>query len=370
MNLRSFALERYFAKYEFTAQFLLSSSDCDGLSMADLLARADPSLREAWADLTLGYTESPGLPQLRQEVARLYAGIRPEEILIMAPEEGIFVAMNCLLAAGDHVVCTAPGYQSLYEIAQGLGCDVSRWTPREDEGWKFRVEDVKALIRPTTRLLVVNFPHNPTGALPARKDFEAVVNLAKSRGLHFFSDEMYRFLEFNAAARLPSACELYEKGITLFGMSKTFGMAGVRIGWLATHDLALRDKMAAFKDYTTICNSAPSEWLALIALRRREEIIETHRRRIQRNLKVLDAFFKQQPARFSWVPPKAGTVCFPRLLQDGAEKFCDTVVRQAGILILPSSVYDYGDAHIRIGLGRENFPVALQKFEAFLEEIP
>ncbi|MFN8465171.1 MAG: aminotransferase class I/II-fold pyridoxal phosphate-dependent enzyme [Caldilineaceae bacterium] len=360
MHLKPFALERYFAEYEFSARYLLSSSDCDGLRQADLLALADGEIRRAWEDLTLGYTESRGHPLLRAEIAGLYRGITPDDCLVVVPEEGIFLTLNAILSRGDHVICTFPGYQSLYEVAEGIGCEVTRWLPEEDRDWRFDPDFLAASIRPDTKLLIVNFPHNPTGYLPSREDYERIVTLARRHNLYLLSDEMYRFLEHSPAARLPSACEMYEKAVSLFGMSKTFGLAGARIGWLVTGDRDLLARMATLKDYTTICSSAPSEILSLIALRARDVIIAAHLARIQRNMALLDGFFARFSDRFSWVRPQAGTIAFPRLNGEANSlAFCRRIIRDTNIMLLPSTVYGYDNSHFRIGFGRENMGEAL-----------
>lgn len=178
---------------------------------------------------------------------------------------------------------------------------------------------------------------------------------------------MYRFLEYEPTNRLPSACEVYDKAISLFGMSKTFGMAGVRIGWGVTKDKALMAKMATFKDYTTICSSASSEILAIIALRVNEKIINNHLERIKRNLSLLDGFFNENSDLFEWVKPKAGTIAFPKLKSDtDTLEFCQKVVKEANIMVLPSTVYDFDNKHFRLGFGRENMPEALTKFSDYL----
>lgn len=369
MKIKPFELERYFAKYEFSVKYLLSSSDCDGLAVKDLLKLADPETKKMWEELKLGYTESLGLPSLRQEVAKLYKGINPDEVLIVAPEEGIFIAMNTLLNKGDHIICTYPGYQSLYEIAESLGCEVTKWQPEEENNWRFNPDFLESNIKPNTKLIIVNFPHNPTGSLVSREDYQRIVDIVKEHNTYLFSDEMYKFLELNSEDRLPSAVELYDKAITLFGMSKTFGMAGVRLGWVITKDQKLYSEMAAFKDYTTICSSAPSEILSLIALKAKDTIIKAHLKRINRNLELLDGFFKKYSNLFSWVRPKAGTICFPKLLFDKSSfNFCEDVVKEAGIMVLPSTVYGYDDKHFRIGFGRENMPEALQEFENYVQK--
>ena len=233
MKLGRFELERYFSRYEFSVRHLLSSSDCESLPMAELVDWADEECLELWRTLRLGYTESPGLPLLRREIAGMYEGVAPDDVLEVVPEEGIFLTMTALLEPGDHVIVTWPGYQSLYSLAQAMGCEVSFWRPDEAQGWRYDPADVRRALRPTTRLIVANFPHNPTGYLPPRADYEELLAVAAEAGVHLFSDEMYRWLEQDPAERLPSAAERYERAVTLCGLSKTFALPGLRVGWLA-----------------------------------------------------------------------------------------------------------------------------------------
>jgi len=369
MKIKPFKLERYFAQYEFSVKYLLSSSDCDGLVQSELLEMADNETRDIWNNLTLGYTESLGHPLLREEIAKLYKNVSASDCLVVVPEEGIFIALNTILKSGDHVICAFPGYQSLYEIAEGLGCEVTQWKPEEENGWRYNPDFLEKSIKPNTKLIIVNFPHNPTGYLPSQEDFQRIVEIAKARNLYLFSDEMYRFLEFDTADRLPSVCEVYDKAASLFGMSKTFGMAGARLGWVVTRDKELYKDMATFKDYTTICSSAPSEILSIIALRARNKIVEKHLARIKRNLTLLDYFFEEYKGKFEWVRPKAGTIGFPKIKGDANSlEFCQDVVKKANIMLLPSTVYDYDDKHFRLGFGRENMPEALEKFREYLSK--
>lgn len=369
MDLKPFKLEQYFARYEFSVKYLLSSSDCDGLLLSELLEMADSELRNLWNNLALGYTESLGHPLLREEVAKLYQGISADDCLVVVPEEGIYLALHSILHKGDHVICTYPGYQSLYEVAESLDCEVTKWEPEEENGWRFNPEFLDQNIRPNTKLLIVNFPHNPTGYLPSREDYQRIVYTARKNNIYLFSDEMYRFLEHDENDRLPSACEIYEKAISLFGMSKTFGMAGARIGWIVAKDKGCYTRMAAFKDYTTICSSATSEILSIIALRSKEKIIDKHLARIKRNLGLLDSFFEKHEDRFAWIKPKAGTIAFPKLKGDvNTLDYCQKVVKEANIMLLPSTVYDFDERHFRLGFGRENMPEALEKFGEYLSK--
>ena len=262
MPIAPFKLERYFAEYEFSTKILMSSSDCESLSMNELLEMASQESMDLWKGLKLGYTETQGHPGLRVEVSRLYEKISPENLMVAAPEEAIYIAMQTLLKPGDHVIVLSPAYQSLYEIANAIGCKVTHWTLQSaPNGWQADLKQLAEFITPQTRLLVLNIPNNPTGFLPTRQEFDAIIDLARNHNLYVFSDEMYRLLEYDPDIRLPSVCDIYERGISLSGLSKSMALPGLRIGWLATQETHLLDKWMAFKDYTTICNSAPSEIL-------------------------------------------------------------------------------------------------------------
>lgn len=369
MNIQPFELERFFARYEFSAQYLLSSSDCESQAMSELLALADEEMAAEWEGLRLGYTESRGHPQLLQAIAEMYPGLGHENVLVAAPEETIYLFMRALLQSGDHVVCTFPGYQSLYAVAEAIGCTVDLWQPHEARGWYFDPQDLRDLLRPNTSLVVVNFPHNPTGYLPNQGDFEAVIDMARQNGAYLLSDEMYRFLELSEVDRLPTAVEQYERAFSLSGLSKAYGLPGLRIGWLAGWDTHLLERVGELKDYTTICSSAPSEILAIIALRARAALLGPQISRLQRNLAVLDRFFDDYSEFFEWQRPLAGSVSFPRMTTvEDTYEFCEELAAEAGILLVPSQVFQYGDRHVRVGFGRENLPEVVARFCDYLDE--
>ena len=369
MQISPFHLERYFAKYEFSAHYLLSSSDCEALSMHELLGMADPQMRDLWDQLKLGYTESWGHPLLREEIANIYERIDPASVLTIVPEEGIYLVMRALLQTGDHLICTFPGYQSLYEIARSIGSEVSNWEPDEKQGWKFSISDLENALRPNTRLVVMNFPHNPTGYVPSEEEFTSMVDLASRQGAFILSDEMYRFLEVKPGTTLPAACDLYENAISLFGLSKSFGLPGLRVGWLACQNGELMEQVSQLKDYTTICGSAPSELLAIIALRNMQQIISQQTKRVHKNVAVLDAFASRHQEKICLNLPMGGSICFPRMLGiDDTYGFCEQLVEKTGIMMAPSRVFQFGDHHLRVGVGRENFPHVLGLFEQYLEQ--
>lgn len=366
MNLPPFKLERYFAKYEFSTEYLLCSSDCEAMSITDLLALEDGAaekLQHVW----LGYTESQGSPALRKEISKVYETIQPEEILVhTGAEEAIFLFMHAVLKLGNHVIVHSPCYQSLTEIAKGIGCDISPWLAREENNWALDLDELKQLVRPNTKVIVVNSPHNPTGYLMSRADFESVNRFAQENNLLLFFDEVYRESEYDPSMRLPSACDIGGHAVSLGVTSKTYGLAGLRIGWVATKNKKIYDAMASLKDYTTICNSAPSEFLAEVAMRNRHKLIERNLGIIKSNLEVMDEFILHHSSLFNWVRPQAGSMGFPKLLRGDIEDFCDKVVRSAGVLLLPGTMYDDRGNHFRVGLGRKNLPQAVERLETYL----
>lgn len=367
MKIKPFKLERYFAKHEFSAPYLLSSSDCEPVMLSELLALADGDCLALWNNLRLAYTESQGHPLLREEISKMYAGISKEDLLVLVPEEGIFAAMNVLLESGDHIVCTFPGYQSLYQVAESNNCRVSKWLPGKN--LEFNVEDLFALLTDRTKLIVINFPHNPTGGMISRSDLEKIIETARKRNITVFSDEMYRLLEYDEKDRLPSVCELYENGVSLSGLSKTFGLPGLRIGWLATRNKAIQGELAAFKDYTTICSSAPSEVLGIMALRNKEKLRDNSLGIIRGNLALIEAFAARQSGWLDWKTPKAGSIAFPGIrIKESAADFCEQLVREKGIMLLPSEVYDYSRKCVRFGFGRKSLPEILPMFEAYITQ--
>ncbi|MBY9008290.1 MAG: aminotransferase class I/II-fold pyridoxal phosphate-dependent enzyme [Candidatus Lokiarchaeota archaeon] len=369
MRIKDFKLEEYFAKYEFNVKYSLCSSDCESFSVDELLTLEKDSLKNL-KELRLGYTESLGNPLLREEISKLYNNINPEEVIVFSgAEEAIFIIMNVLLNKDDHIIVQYPAYQSLYEIANSIGCKVNKWLMNDENEWELDLRFLESNINKSTKCIVVNFPHNPTGHLISKENYEKIIKIAKENDIYVLSDEVYKFLEYNKADRLPSACDLYEKGISIGVMSKAFGLAGLRIGWIATKNNTLFKKIASFKNYTTICNSALSEFFSILALHNRDKIINRNLGIINKNLNLLDNFFKKYKNIFCWVKPIASSIAFPRLIIDtNVEAFCFDLIKEKGVLLMPSTNYDYGDHHFRIGFGRKNMPEALRKLEEYLEE--
>ncbi len=367
MSLRPFALERYFARHEFSARYLLGSSDPESMSVRELLA-LEPGSEAGLGDLRLGYTESLGHPDLRRDIAATYTQTDPDSIMVFSgAEEPIYTFMNAALEAGDHIVVHFPSYQSHHAVAQARGIDVSLWKGDPAAGWAPEPSELEDLIRPETVAILVCTPHNPTGWLADARAWARIVDIARAHDLWLFSDEVYRGLEHEPSTRLPQACDLYEKGISLNCLSKSCGLAGLRIGWIATRDRELFAKLAAYKDYLSICNSAPSEYLAGIAVRHMETLFGRSRERVVRNLDLLEAFFARRSDIFRWMRPGAGSTTFPEYTAGDSFELCERLVAETGIMLVPGRFFDIEGGFIRFGYGRENLPEVLPLLEEWLE---
>jgi aspartate/methionine/tyrosine aminotransferase len=369
MEIPQFALERYFGEYEFSAPYMLSGADCETWTPGEIFALEEGSL-DAFCAMRLSYTESQGEPALRTEISAFTDDIGPDQCVVFAgAEEAIFITMHTLLSPGDHAVVLFPAYQSLHEVARYIGAEVSYWQMHEEDGWRPSMDELRALIRPETRCIVVNTPHNPTGFHFSAAEMAELIAIADEHDVWLISDEVYRFGEYDQAALLPAVASQYAKGISIGVMSKSFGLAGLRLGWIATQDAELVRRIISWKDYTTICTSAPAEFLSTIALRHTDTIIARNQKILNENLTLLMDFFARHADLFSCQEPLAGPVCFPRYLGDeGAAAFCDTVVRETGVLLLPSTAFCAGDEHIRFGFGRRDMVPALAVLEEYLAQ--
>ncbi len=372
--LPDFRLEAYFSRWEFAARHNLTASDAQTMSLAGLLDLADDDGRARWESLHLGYTETYGLPALRAAIAVTYDTLAAEDVLCFAgAEEAIYLAMQVLLGPGDHAVVVTPNYQAAETVPLSI-CDVTGVALRPEDGWALDLDAVERALRPATRVVSVNFPNNPTGAVPDEGTWRELVRLCDGRGIRLFSDEVYRGLELGPRRPLPQAADLSPAAMSLGVLSKAYGLPGLRIGWIACRDRDLLGRLEHAKHYTTICSSAPSEVLGLIAVRARDHILGRNRRIVAENIPVFDAFFARFPGLFEWSPPQGGCVCYPRYLgADGIEAMCTGLVEQEGVLLLPASIYRSALTptpadRFRIGVGRLGPQEALDRWAAWLEK--
>lgn len=370
--LPDFKLETFFSKWEFNAKYHMCASDMESMTLQDLLNLGTEQDKEDWNQLNFKYIETYGSPKLRSAVANSYSKLSSENILAFAgAEEGLYVAMHCILKKDDHAIIITPNYQSSETIPASI-CDVSGIGLEANNNWNLDVQKIKDAIRPNTRLISINFPHNPTGKVISKQTLNDLIDIARQRGIYLFSDEVYRLMERNNNIRLPQVADLYEKGLSLNVMSKSYGLPGLRIGWIASQDLNLLHQMEKMKHYLSICNSSPSEFLAVIALQASADILSRNHKIIDDNLKLLNPFFAQSRDLFEWNEPDGGCIGYPKYLgSEGVMAFCERLIKEHGIMLLPGSIYDSANGpspsnHFRIGYGRKAMKEGLRKFQEVL----
>ncbi|MEL7012428.1 MAG: pyridoxal phosphate-dependent aminotransferase [Pseudomonadota bacterium] len=371
-TLPDFRLETHFAKWEFSARYHMTASDAESMSLPELLAYAMPEDREAFETMWLGYTETFGAPDLREAIAATYAAQSADNILCFAgASEGIFAANTVLLEKDSHAIVVTPNYQSHESLPLAI-CEATGVPLDPNDNWSLDIDRVADAIRPNTKLLTINFPHNPTGTILPKDRYDALIELCRKRGIWILHDEIFNGLGPSDAQHLPFIADVYERGLSLGVMSKSYGLPGLRIGWIACQDKEVLSQMERLKHYLSICNSGPSERLSIIALKAREKILARNNALIDENLPKWDAFFSRFPELFDWSRPDGSCMAFPRYLgPDGVEAFCTSLVEQSGVLLLPSTIYssELGETPIdrfRLGFGRKGLEEGLAAMEAHL----
>ncbi len=370
--VRELELATYLSRLHGRTEHHLSASECETMALADLLALADAEDRERWAKLRLGYTDPLGAPWLRVAAASSYDSITEHDLVCFAgAQEALYAALHALLAPGDHAIIVLPSYQSMETLSLGI-CDVSGVALDPATGWSLDVGAISAAIRPSTRVIAISFPNNPTGKQLEHERFMSLVALCRRHGIWLLSDEVYRLTERDPLRRLPYAADAYERGISLGALSKAYGLPGLRLGWVACRDRGLMDRVATIRQYLSTCNAGPTEVLACIALKAAPRILARNRDIAEANLAGLMSFLARHDALFDCHTPEGGVVCYPRYKGlDGVERFTERMAETAGVLLLPASVFrsellELPSDRFRIGLGSLSFAAGLVAFERAL----
>ncbi len=371
-TLPDFRLETHFAKWEFKARYHMTASDAESMSLDTLLEMATPEDRDAFETMWLGYTETFGAPELRDEIAGTYVGQNSENILCFAgASEGIFAANTVLLDRDSHAIVVTPNYQS-HETLPIAICEATGVPLDPEDGWSLDIDRIAAAIRPNTRLVTINFPHNPTGTILPLDRYEALIGLCRKHGIYILHDEIFNGLGPSDAMHLPFIADVYERGLSLGVMSKSYGLPGLRIGWIASQDKDVLSRMERLKHYLSICNSGPSEQLARIALKNRDQILARNCAIVDENLPKWEAFFARFPNLFEWQRPDGSCMAFPGYRgAEGVEAFARSLVEEAGVLLLPSTIYssELGPTptdRFRLGFGRSGLDDGLAAMEAHI----
>ncbi len=288
MRLPRFQLVDWFSAAEGRFDLSLSHSDCEPLSVSDLL---DEHELAGFADFRLGYGPFAGLNELRHVVARQYDTIKPDDVLVFGgASEAIYTFMRAMLNPGDEVVVQSPLFNSLHAIARSIGCRMTQWRPTHEMTCSFDVSALADLCNERTKLIVFNFPHNPSGQMISEDDLRMIVETARRIDAFVFSDEQFRLLEMPSTSALPAACDVYEKAVSVAGVSKTHGLGGLRIGWLATRCREVIEVAQQYRFYTTEMTNTPCQYLARRALERGGDILKRNRSRIAANVERLRSF--------------------------------------------------------------------------------
>lgn len=369
--LPPFKLEEYLDKREFTAQYMLCGSDVQTRSIKDILDFEENAL-EQYMSLELHYPVPQGNIALREEISQIYSMCNKEQILCFAgAEEGIYASMRALLEKNDHVITLVPCYESLKLLPEQF-CKVTT-IPVEldnDGDWSVDLGKIKSACQPNTKMIVVNFPHNPTGFIPSIQFQEELISIARHSNAYIFCDEVNRFLEHKPEFRLPNIADVYEKGISLNVMSKSWGLSGLRVGWIACQDLSVIKKLRDYKHYLSICNSAPSEFLSLLALKHKDKIFKENVNLLQGNKKILKEYLLFRSDIFQWIEPKGTCVCYPKYHGSiPIDVLADQLFERYGLVILPHHVMSDPNIHFRISYGRENFLEAFALFKNHIEKV-
>jgi len=355
MKIEPFDLERWMTTYEVDARYDLAESGIAPPTLRELLA-LDPNGQtlDRLLDLPLGYSEARGTAALREALAALYDDTTPENVLVTTGAiEANFLLCNALLQPGDTAIAVYPAYQQLYALPAAVGATVKRWTLREEEGWRFDLDTLERLVDHRTRLIVVNTPHNPTGATMNPAEMRRLHALCEERGIWLLSDEAYRWLIFSGEEPAPPARSLAgpgRRGISVGTLSKPLGLPGLRLGWLAAPEEIVR-RCWALRDYVSLSPAKLSDALALLALTHRERLLDRTRAIATENFTTLHDFMEDHADVLSWAPPRGGLLALPRYAFDiPSYEFANRLAEERGVMLAPGAAFGQ-ERHFRIGFG-------------------
>ncbi len=366
MNLPSFPLVKWFAAAEGRFDISLSHSDCQPISVSDVL---DGEGLAELANFDLGYGTFAGLDELRRVIADQYSTLDQDDILVFSgASEAIYTFMRTNLSAGDEVIVQSPIFNSLRGTAEGIGCKIVEWRPNEELACDFDPSQLARLCSDNTKLIVFNFPHNPSGQTISETQLQSIVETARKHDAMVFSDEQFRLLELPSTPRISAACDLYEKAVSVTSVSKTYGMGGLRIGWLATRDRDVIGRAREYRYYTTEMTNTPCQLLATEAIRKGEQILSRNRSLIESNAEKLAAFCQHHSAFLRLQPPKAGTMALVEQHSTlSSTEFCDRLLDQQRVFLVPGASMGLSDRLLRFGFGRSDFSDGLERLGRFLQ---
>jgi aspartate/methionine/tyrosine aminotransferase len=358
VKIAPFQLERWMTTYETTARWDIAESGIFPMStreVIDLLpAEERAGTLDRLLDVRLGYSEACGSAELRGLLAATYMSTSPDEVLVTTGAiEANFLLFNELLAAGDRVVIVDPAYQQLQSVASAIGCDVALWRLRTEDGFRFDLDELRRLATPGTRMIVINTPHNPTGAMLSEAELREIYTLAEELDAWVLSDEAYRWLDLPGNPPLaPPMRNLGPRAISVGTLSKPFGLPGLRMGWLVAPEDVVR-RCWGLRDYISLSPGKLNDALAVIAFRHRDQIIARTREIVAANLPVAKRWFAENADVVSWTPPRGGLLALMRYELDlPSLELANRLAENYGVMLAPGSAFDY-EGYLRIGIGND-----------------
>jgi aspartate/methionine/tyrosine aminotransferase len=376
VKIETFALERWMTTWETKVEYDIAESGIFPMTTRELLDFEPPAERDQLLsrllDLRLGYSEACGTNELRSIIAETYEDTDPNEILVTTGAiEANFLLFNALLEAGDHVVAVYPAYQQLYSVARAIGCDVSLWQLRPESQFKYDLDELRRLVTPKTRLIVINAPHNPTGAMLSTDQVREIYDLAESVDAIVLSDEAYRWLELPGGDPFASpARNRGPRGISVGTISKPFGLPGLRIGWIAAPADVIA-KCWGLRDYVSLSPGKLNDALATLAFKHRDRIVERTHAIVGANIPTAEAWFTEHADLVSWTPPRGGLLALVRYnLAIQSLELSNKLAEEQSVMLAPGSAFGY-EGYLRIGVGQHPpvFAEGLRRTAACLESL-
>jgi aspartate/methionine/tyrosine aminotransferase len=376
VRIEPFALERWMTRYEMDVQWDIAESGIYPMSTRELLAllpedeRVD--VQDRLLDTRLGYSEARGTEELRRLIAETYEKTSPDEILVTTGAiEANFLLFNALLSPGDRVVAVAPAYQQLSSVPRAVGCEVALWHLRHNGGYFYDLDDLRALATPGTRMIVINTPHNPTGAMLSAEQLREIYALAEELDAWVLSDEAYRWLDLPGSEPLaPPMRNLGPKGVSTGTFSKPFGLPGLRTGWMAAPEDVVQ-RCWGLRDYITLSPGKLNDALATIAFRHRDAIAARTRAIVSENLDFAEGWFARNADLVSWTPPRGGLLAMMKYeLEVPSLELANRLAEEYSVMLAPGSAFGY-EGHLRIGIGSTPaiFSEGLRQTESCLRDL-
>jgi aspartate/methionine/tyrosine aminotransferase len=350
MKIKDFLVERWMDRYEHEAQYNLAETCVESLTVDQLLTLTgkQDSILDELRPMKLTYGAIEGSDRLRANIAALYERQTPKNIVVThGAIGGNALVYQTLIEPGDRVIAVLPTYQQHYSIPESYGADVHTMTLREENNFLPDLDELRKLASHKTKLIAINNPNNPTGSLMDEAFLKAVVAIAQSCGAYLLCDEVYRGTNQDGSGFTASVADLYERGISTGSMSKTWSLAGLRLGWIAG-PLDLIRAVCIHRDYNTISVGMIDDYFASIALEAKDKILARNHAIIRTNLATLDAWVEQEPL-VSYVKPKAATVCLLKFnVEMSSTEFCTSLIEATGVMFTPGSAFEM-EGYVRIG---------------------